>query len=52
MRISGTKPSLVILSLTKLFQNMESVVPKVSKMVPFHAIIWEHVLRYYEGTLF
>ena len=31
MRISGTEPSSVILSQTKLFKDMESEVPKVSK---------------------
>ena len=31
MRISGIEPSSVILSQTKLFENIESVVPNVSK---------------------
>ena len=31
MRISGTEPSSVIRSLTKLFQKLENVFPKLSK---------------------
>ena len=31
MRISGTEPSSVILSLTKKFQKLESDIPKVQK---------------------